>query len=490
MWSLHHLLLAVLGCMFFIKYLKMKWKARSLPPGPSPLPLIGNMWTLNFNLYPDTLSQMAKNYGNMYTIWLGQTPMVVLNGYEAVKNAIVSHSEEMSGRPVASFLQDISSGKGIVVANGHSWKQQRRFGLMTLRNLGLGKRGLESRIQEEAQCLVDIFTTKNGQPMDVSYTITYAVANVISAVVFGHRFSFDDVTFQKLVAGNDQLIKSMGSKWGRLYDAFPWIMRRLPGPHQKAFENMEYLETFVRGEIRYHQENGTPEEPEDVIDHYLAQITKTTGEHDSTFDEKNLIQVVVDLFTAGTETTATTLQWSLLLMLAHPDIQVKIQKELDAVADGSSVICYDDRKRLPYTNAVVHEIQRFSSIAAVGIARCNIRDITLDGYHLKKDTMILPNLDSVLHDPQYWETPYKFNPNHFLDKDGNFKTNEAFLPFSAGHRVCLGEQLARFELFIFFTTLLKTFSFHLPEGVTEVNTKYIPSLTLQPNPYKICAVPR
>ncbi|MEE6516681.1 hypothetical protein FKM82_026355 [Ascaphus truei] len=275
-----------------------------------------------------------------------------------------------------------------------------------------------------------------------------------------------------------------------MYDAFPWLMRHIPGPHQEAFVKKEYIENVIRKEIRIHQENGSPEESQDVIDHYLAQIIKTKSEPGSTFDEANMIQVVIDFFSAGTETTATTMQWALLYMVAYPDVQEKVQKELDSVLVGSQLVYYEDRKRLPYTNAVIHEIQRYGNIAAVGVGRCSTKNVTLNGFSLEKDTMILPNLDSVLHDPQHWETPNQFNPNHFLDKYGNFFMNEAFLPFSAGHRVCLGEQLARIELLLFFTSLLRAFSFQLPQGVTEVNLKYVFKMTLVPHPYKMCAIRR
>ncbi|XP_056378985.1 cytochrome P450 2J2-like [Hyla sarda] len=490
MWFVQQFLFAFLLFLFVSKYLKIRWKARSLPPGPPPFPLIGNLWTMSFNICPETLSKMAKLYGNIYTVWLGETPIIVLHGYKAVRNAIVTNSEEMSGRPVSNFMKDISNGKGIVVSNGHCWKQQRRFGMMTLRNLGLGKRGAESRIQEEAQNLVEILAAQNGKPIDVSSFIINSVANVISSIVFGHRFSIDDPTFQKLVAINQYLIDILGSKWGRLYDAFPWLMKHLPGPHQTAFKKKEHLCNFVRHEIKIHQQDKSPEEPDDLIYHYLAQITKTNGDPTSTFDMENLNQVVVDLFTAGTESTAITLEWAILLMLAYPNIQDKIHKELDKVLQDSSAITYEDRKRLPYTNAVIHEIQRFANIASVGVMRRNIKDITLDGYPIKKNTNVLPNLDSVLHDPHCWETPYKFNPEHFLDKDGNFKSNEAFLPFSAGHRICLGEQLARYELVIFFISLLRSFRFVLPENVTYVNTNYVLKVILKPHPYKVCIIQR
>ncbi|NWU51051.1 CP2DG protein, partial [Dromas ardeola] len=110
-----------------------------------------------------------------------------------------------------------------------------------------------------------------------------------------------------------------------------------------------------------------------------------------------------------------------------------------------------------YTNAVIHEIMRFGSIVLITIPREAVRDTTVLGYRLPKGTMIMANIDSALFDPEYWETPHQFNPGHFLDKDGNFVIREAFLAFSAGHRICLGEVLAKMELFIIFCSLLQTF---------------------------------
>ncbi|KAE8633029.1 hypothetical protein XENTR_v10001751 [Xenopus tropicalis] len=489
-WSFQQILLALLVCVITIKYIKMKWAAKNLPPGPTPLPLLGNLWALRFKLHPKTLRKMAKSYGDIYTLWLGHTPLVVLSGCKSVRNGLITHSEELSGRPVDGFMTALTNERGIGTTNGHTWKQQRRFGLMTLRNLGLGKRGLESRIQEEAQCLVESLAAKNGEPINPSDLIVLAVANVISAVVFGHRFSIEDPTFQEMVKCNSSLVSGLGTAWGRMYDAFPWLMRYVPGPHQKSFAAIDYLAAFIKKEIKLHEINSSKDDPQDMIDYYLTQIEKTKHELDTTFDEENMIQVVIDLFIAGTETTAISLQWALLYMVAFPEIQKKVQKELDTVLDGSPLAYYEDRKKLPFTNAVIHEVQRYGNIASVGIPRSCIRKVTVNGYQLNKNTIVLPNLDSVLHDQRQWETPYKFNPNHFLDKNGDFCTNEAFLPFSAGHRVCLGEQLARFELFIFFTTILRRFSIELPKGVTEVNTDYVFKMTLQPHPYEICAIPR
>ncbi|KAG8455220.1 hypothetical protein GDO86_001420, partial [Hymenochirus boettgeri] len=432
---------------------------------------------------------ITKTYGNIYTLWLGHTPLVVLNGCQTVREGLISTSEALSGRPLAAQYRFDKRKRGIAYSIGHTWKQQRRFGLMALRNMGLGKKGLESRIQEEAQFLKNTLVAMNGKPTNLSDPITYCVANIICAMVFGYRFSTDDPLFQKMVKGNHILIDFFGSAWGRLYDAFPALMRYLPGPHQKSFEIAGFHDNFVVKEIRLHEQNGSQDDPQDIIGYYLAQIAKTKHEPDSTYDLANMIQLVKDLFGAGTETTATTLQWALLYMVAYPDIQKKVQEELDTVLQGSQLIYYEDRKRLPYTNAVIHEIYRYGNTSALGVPRCATKHFTLNGYTIKKDTMVVYNLDSVLRDPLYWETPDEFNPNHFL-KEGSLSTNQAFLPFAAGHRVCLGEQMAQTELFILFSTLLQVFSFQLPKGITEVNTTRIFSFAHKPNPFEICAILR
>ncbi|XP_072494081.1 cytochrome P450 2J2-like [Notamacropus eugenii] len=481
------------------------------PPGPCPLPILGNLLQLNFQLHPEKLDQLARKHGSIFTVWLGSTPVVVLNGFQAVKDALVTHSEDFADRPVTPLFVDLFGDKGIISTSGHTWLQQRRFGLTTLRSLGMGKKVLEQRLQEEAQHLVEIFRRENGKSFDPHVPIFRAVANVICALVFGHRFSHGDPFFQRLMKAIDFGLAFVNTIWRRvqwyflvhhcpalvlnarlfiqLYDVFPWLLRQLPGPHHKVFQHQETVKNLICQEIQSHKQRA-PKDAEDFINCYLAQITKRKDDPMSTFNEENLIQVIIDLFVGGTETTATTLCWALLYMIHHRDVQEKIQKELDAVLAPSQVISFEDRKHLPYTNAVLHEVQRFCSVISVGAVRKCVTATTVQGFPIHKGTIILPNLASVLHDPEHWETPWQFNPNHFLDEEGNFVTNEAFLPFSAGHRVCLGELLAKAELFLVFTNLLREFQLHISEGTSGNEQDYIFWGTLQPQPYKICASPR
>nr|XP_033814667.1 cytochrome P450 2F2-like isoform X2 [Geotrypetes seraphini] len=439
MLMLTEMLFTLLLFLFMLKFLKLQWTNRGLPPGPSPLPIIGNLWMLNFQFHHETLIQLANKYGSIFTIWAGETPVIVFSGCKAVRDALISHSQEISGRPTTPFVKEFTQGK--------------------------------------------------GRPLDPSTPIRHAVCNVTACLVFGHRFSGEDGAFQQLKRATNFVVAFNGTHWGRLYDAFPWLMCRIPGPHQKVFGHAEYIHNFVKREIRSHQKNLT-EEPKDLIDFYLARISETKDDPSSTFDESNMIQVVTDIFMGSSDTISATLHWAVLYMVAYPSIQEKVQKELDNVLGRSRIIYFEDRKRLPYTNAVIHEFQRFANMASVGLARQCIRDTSIQGFLINKGTIIIANLSSALYDPEHWETPRQFNPNHFLDEEGNFVNNKAFLPFSAGHRVCLGEQQARTELFIFFTNLLRAFTFQLPEGVTEVNMDSIYGTVVQPHPYEICAFSR
>ncbi|NXD86835.1 CP2J6 protein, partial [Halcyon senegalensis] len=483
----------LISLVFFLlgaQFLKLQWKSRGFPPGPTPFPIIGGLWWINFRADHGSLKKLAKKYGNICTLWLGHKPMVVLYGFQAVKNGLTTNSEDVSGRLQTYVFNRMANGKGILFSNGHLWKQQRCFGLATMRKMGVGKKDQEYQLQEEACYLVEYLKKTNGKPLDPTMPVVHTVSNVISSVIFGHRFSKDDENFHRLIESFDNITGFGNSISFFIQEMFPWLSSRFLASYKRTTSSIYFVKSLLAKELQIHKEKRKTDENRDFIDYYLDEIDKTKGDADATYDEENLIQIVFDLFLASIETTSTTLRWALLYMVIYPDIQEKVQKELDAVLGSSHLICYEDRKKLPYTNAVIHEIQRYSSVILIALPRQSVKDTELLGFPVPKNTIILVNIHSVMSDPEKWETPDQFNPGHFLDKDGNFVNREAFLPFSIGHRVCMGEMLARMELFIFFSTLLQAFRFTLPEGVKEVNTKFVFGCTMKPPPYQLCAIPR
>ncbi|XP_026546515.1 cytochrome P450 2J5-like [Notechis scutatus] len=362
---------------------------------------------------------------------------------------------------------------GIIFSNGLTWKQQRRIGVTSLRKLGLGKKSIEHQIEDAAQVLVEIFRQTKGQPFDPSFSVLNVVSNVICALSFGHQFSAEDEEFQKLVQALKIILKFVGHFFHVVYDLFPQLMKYLPGPHKKALASLDIILAFAKQEIEKHKESHSLHEPQDFIDYYLLQMQKVWIYCGSIHGQR-----IISFFRKH--------EASVFIIIIFPE---KVQKEIEDVFGSSGSISYQDRKKLPYTNAMIHEMQRVKYALFYGIPRQSKNYVTIRGYHIPKGTFIIPDLHSVLLDPEQWEIPEKFNPNNFLDKDGKFIDREEFLLFGLGKRSCVGEQLARIEIFIFLTSLLRAFNFRLPEGVKELNEAPVVKLIMHPNPYKLCAIP-
>ncbi|XP_003255297.1 cytochrome P450 2C8 isoform X2 [Nomascus leucogenys] len=421
-------------CLSFILLFSL-WRQssgrRKLPPGPTPFPIIGNMLQIDIKNICKSFSNFSKVYGPVFTVYFGMNPIVVLHGYEAVKEALIDNGEEFSGRGNSPISQRITKGLGIISSNGKRWKEIRRFSLTTLRNFGMGKRSIEDRVQEEAHCLVEELRKTKASPCDPTFILGCAPCNVICSVVFQKRFDYKDQNFLTLMKRFNENFRILNS---------PWIQEK---------DNQQ-----------------------------------------SEFNIENLVGTVADLFVAGTETTSTTLRYGLLLLLKHPEVTAKVQEEIDHVIGRHRRPCMQDRSHMPYTDAVVHEIQRYIDLVPTGVPHAVTTDIKFRNYLIPKGTTIMTLLTSVLHDDKEFPNPKIFDPGHFLDKNGNFKKSDYFMPFSAGKRICAGEGLARMELFLFLTTILQNFNLKSVDDLKNLNTTAVTKgIVSLPPSYQICFIP-
>uniref|UniRef100_A0A8D1AYA7 Cytochrome P450 family 2 subfamily J member 34 n=1 Tax=Sus scrofa TaxID=9823 RepID=A0A8D1AYA7_PIG len=431
LWTALHpstLLLGAVTFLFFADFLK-KRRPKNYPPGPLRLPFVGNLFHLDFEKAHLSLQRFVKKYGNIFSLDLCALSAVVVTGLPLIKEVLVHQNQKFANRPILPIQDRVFKNKGVVTSSGQVWKEQRRFTLTTLRNFGLGKKSLEERIQEEAQYLTQAIGEENGQPFNPQFKISNAVSNIICSITFGKRFDYQDDQFQELL---------------------------------RLLREVTHLQTLL--------------------------WCQNKGNATSSFHEENLICSTLDLLFAGTDTTLITLRWGLLYMALHPEIQEKVQAEIDRVLGQSQQPSTAARESMPYTNAVIHEVQRMGNIIPLNVPREVAEDTTLAGYHLPKGTMIMTNLTALHRDPTEWATPDTFNPEHFLE-NGKFKKREAFLPFSIGKRACLGEQLARTELFVFFTSLLQKFTFRPPDN-EKLSLKFSVVPMVSPVTYRICAISR
>lgn len=209
---------------------------------------------------------------------------------------------------------------------------------------------------------------------------------------------------------------------------------------------------------------------------------------ESTLTKDFVESTVTDLIGAGQDTVSTAMQWMLLLLVKYPSIQSKLQEQIDKVVGRDRLPSIEDRCNLAYLDAFIYETMRFTSFVPVTIPHSTTSDVTIEGLHIPKDTVVFINQWSVNHDPQKWSDPHIFNPSRFLDENGALDKDltSSVMIFSTGKRRCIGEQIAKVEVFLFSAILLHQCKFERdPSQDLSMDCSY--GLALKPLHYTISA---
>ncbi|XP_036032448.1 cytochrome P450 2D20-like [Onychomys torridus] len=307
-----------------LMYRRKFWTAR-YPPGPLPLPGLGNLLQVDFENMPYSLYKLQQRYGDVFSLQMAWKPVVVINGLKAVREVLVNCGEDTSDRPPMPIYDHLGYGhksKGVVLAPyGPEWREQRRFSLTTMRDFGLGKKSLEQWVTEEAGHLCDAFAKEAGHPFNPTNLLKKGVCNVISSLIYAHRFEYEDPFLNRLLK---TLHESFGEDSGftaEVLNAVP-VLLRIPGLPGKAFPKMTAFVNSLDKMLIDHKTSWDPAQPpRDLTVPSWPEMEKAKGNPESSFNDENLRMVVFDLFTGRDGDHINHTVWALLLMILHPHVQ-------------------------------------------------------------------------------------------------------------------------------------------------------------------------
>ncbi|CAG2113217.1 unnamed protein product, partial [Medioppia subpectinata] len=417
-------------------------KRYNYPPGPIPLPLIGNVlmfrnYTTHWN---EEILKLSKIYGPVFTLWIGPLPFVFICDLDLGREAF--NKIEFTGRP-ASQLGSIFSNeqhRAVVFDDyGHSWESLRRISHTTIRKYAKTK-ALSEVVAENVSEIIDkiVATEGIGKPFRPKLYV-YNIFDIEQPEL--KKFKYITSDFQTDL-GNTLF----------LYEFIPVMRYFMANPLIKYKQYFDEMMKYSRNIYQTHDKTYDSKNLRDFCDILIAAKHESIAEDKQTapyFTDDNLPAVLIELFMAGTETTHATFQWLLLFMAYKPEYQDKLSAEINREI-GDRVPVVEDKSRLNYTLAFISEILRHKNPFPIGVFHKALVNSKIGGYPVAQNTQVVLHQQAIMKDAKHWKNPDKFEPERFLDENGQFIQTKpvAYMPFSYGRRICPGESLAINDLFL------------------------------------------
>ncbi|XP_039324863.1 cytochrome P450 1A2 [Saimiri boliviensis] len=486
------LLASTVFCLLFwvLKGLRSRVpKGLKSPPEPWGWPLLGHVLTLRKSPHL-ALTRMSQRYGDVLQIRIGCTPVVVLSGLDTIRQALVRQGDDFKGRPDLYSFSLITGGQSMSFSpdSGPVWAARRRLAQNALNTFSIASDPasssscyLEEHVSKEAEALISRLQELMAGPgrFDPYDQILVSVVKVIGAMCFGQHFPEGSDEMLSLVKNSQVFVETATS--GNPVDFIP-ILRYLPNPTLQRFKafNQRFLQ-LLQKTVQEHYQGFDKDSVQDITDALLKHSEKRSGASGDLIPQEKITNLVNDIFGAGFDTITTAISWSLMYLVTKPEIQRKIQKELDTVIGRERRPRLSDRPQLPYLEAFILETFRHASFVPFTIPHSTTRDTALNGFYIPKECCVFINQWQVNHDPQLWGDPSEFRPERFLTAEGtaiNKPLSEKILLFGLGKRRCIGEVLGRWEVFLFLGILLQRLEFSVPPGV-PVDLSPIDGLTMK-----------
>eukprot|EP00026_Physarum_polycephalum_P003469 Phypoly_transcript_03481.p1 GENE.Phypoly_transcript_03481~~Phypoly_transcript_03481.p1 ORF type:complete len:486 (+),score=64.09 Phypoly_transcript_03481:846-2303(+) len=475
-------MLALLGFILliflYIIYLTNKKQNSTQLPGPLCLPFIGSAWALGSNpsIIHATLTDLAKKYGPIFRLMIGNTPMVVLSDPELIREAFNGTNPPVLLRFTGKLSQRINTkGHSIFTTKDRDfWALLRRMCSPMTRTI---LHPIPQLIEEEKEKLFAELDKHLNQDVHLNPLFMIFTRNVFLRIFVGTSWSFDSMTpDQKQFATSlfEGLKKGMA-----ILELIPLVslVRKFSGKGlNEAVHHAQFVNNFIRKiveERRKENMKSSVEAAQDLLDILLLE----QKEHPEVSDD-SLIDTLRSIFVAASATSADTLDWLILFLCTYPDIQEKCYKEITEKIQGRTVTL-EDQSRLPYLDNVIKETFRLRPAAPIALPRVAERDFTIGKYHVEKGSIVVENLYGVGNLEAHYDNPTVFDPDRW---DRHPEKSSNLIQFGVGPTICLGMNVAKQEIFLTAASLLQKYKFSKsptspePDFIGEFKVIYNPKL--------------
>ncbi|KAM3397938.1 premnaspirodiene oxygenase [Capsicum galapagoense] len=456
--------------LFFLKKLKISNSQinKRLPPGPWKLPCIGSMLHMVGGLPHRVLRDLAKKYGPIMHLQLGEVSAVVITSPEMAKQVLKNHDLAFASRPklLASEIVMYNCSDIAFCPYGNYWRQMRKIcvlELLTNKNV----RSFSSIRQDETLRLVDDFfcSSSSGKPINVTKRIYLFTSFIICRSAFG--------TIIKEQEEFIQVVKKVTSLLEGFYvaDIFPSLkfLHVLSGIKGKIMDVHHKVDTIAENVINEHKKNLVNGKTngelggEDLIDVLLRLMKDGNLRFPITND--NIKAIVYDMFAAGTETSSATLDWAMVEIMKNPSVLCKARAEVREAFRGRETFGENDIEELKYLKLVVKETLRLHPPLPLMLPRECREEVDINGFTIPLKTKVIVNIWAIARDPRYWDDAESFKPERFEHSSVDFVGNNfEFLPFGSGRRICPGISFGLANVYLPLAKLLYHFDWKLPTG--------------------------
>ncbi|KAI0293116.1 cytochrome P450 [Russula brevipes] len=446
-------LITALVIILSVQYARSPW--RRVPPGPRGLPFLGNALQLHDKGWMFQKECKRKYEHMMYLNALGQ-PFIVLHSLKAAFELLDRRAHIYSDRPRFIVAHELLSG-GLFTASmpyGDVWRRTRRAAHEVLSKTVV--RDYHPVVSKEAILLASAILKT---PDSLGKHIQRATASATLTILYDHPTLKDehDKTLRGIHAYIDHL-SIAAAPGAHLVELLPWMIHI---PERFARWKREALEHYRQHTAMFTGLLDTVSSDIERVERPSVSASLIKNSEKSGLSNHEIAWLLGTLYTAGAETTATTLSWWALAMIAHPEFQRRAQDELDAVVGRSRTPTFADAPNLRYIQALVKESLRWRPALSLGIPHTMAEDDWYEGMFIPKGTICLANLWQCHSDPAYYgHDAADFNPERFLDAQGNLTPgpmetrDDGHNAYGFGRRTCVGKHAANDSLFIHMATVL------------------------------------